>query len=82
MCETGILPEQIGAGLEKFRPWTEIGTIATPAETRVQPRLPVRLERCRRFLPAKRVERASGPGRHLYPKSGATMIIGADTRSS
>jgi len=62
MCETGILPEQIGAALEKFRPWTEIGTIATPAETRVQPRLPVRLERCRRFQPAKRVERALGLG--------------------
>jgi hypothetical protein len=83
MCETGILPEQIGAALEKFRPWTEIGTIATPAETRVQPRLPVRLERCRRFQPAKRVERALGLGAsRLYPKSEAKTVTGADTRPS
>ena len=62
MCKTGVFLDQIGAALEKFRPWTEIGTIVRPAQTRVQPRLPVRMERCRRFEPAKRVERALGPG--------------------
>jgi hypothetical protein len=74
-----ITPNRRGAALETFRPWTEKGHIATPAETRERLRLPVRVEQPRDVLNPTVLSVRLVPGRRILSNAIPANGLSAPT---